>query len=119
MKTIRNRDVELINSKSKLPYKGFVYFIGNFKQGYVKIGYSEDPVTRLNNIQTGCPFKVKLFFLLNKPKKAEVEFHNKFSFCNSYGEWFYLKGSLLTYVMNAMGLRENPVKQSKRVRVRR
>lgn len=72
----------------------FVYFIKSMsKPTYTKIGHSMDPEKRLNDLQTGCPFELKLVGCIKcgNPQKAqqlEYHLHRRFRSQRAYGEWF-------------------------------
>ena len=70
-----------------------VYIIGNRKEGYYKIGVSNNPEKRLNSVQTGCPFRIELINVYEETKqwpayRLEHELHIAFRAYNTYGEWF-------------------------------
>lgn len=67
---------------------GFVYFIGNYNFGFVKIGYSKCPERRIKEIQTGCPFSVCILGKLAGTPSYEKELHKKFQCERTNGEWF-------------------------------
>ncbi len=73
---------------------GYVYFI-KMQEGaehlmYVKIGYSKDVGTRLQDLQVGSPFELVLLrkiFSENAPE-LEKEMHAKYAQYRARGEWF-------------------------------
>ena len=70
----------------------FLYVIGA-DDGPVKIGISNNPVGRLAAIQTGCPFKVSLWFVRALPTRDravmhERAIHNDYRSHRTSGEWF-------------------------------
>lgn len=72
----------------------FIYFIGNVTEGYLKIGFSNTPEERLRAIQTGCPFKINLYYKHEAPISVETLLHKRYKNLNSYGEWFHFEGQL-------------------------
>ena len=67
----------------------FVYFISDGK--YVKIGVSNNPVTRLKSLQTAHPlelFIVKLFDVGDNAFEIESFFHKAFANKSVRNEWF-------------------------------
>lgn len=66
-----------------------IYFIegGN----YTKIGVSDNPKKRLNELQTGNPFDLKIKFLTDGEYEKESRIHKALSLYRVKGEWFYLK----------------------------
>jgi hypothetical protein len=78
------------------PMKGYVYFIGNKENGYVKIGYSLNPVKRRNMLQTSCPFPLEIIYLLNGdvPMERRIQKVFKQYKTDSKNEWFNITGDL-------------------------
>ena len=72
----------------------YVYFIGNYHFGFVKIGYSSCPERRLKQIQTGCPFNVSILGKMNGNAKKEKELHRKFQKNKTKGEWFVISDEI-------------------------
>lgn len=73
------------------PGQGFVYFayIGADAPVYVKVGFSKyDPRKRLKNLQTGCPFPIKLLGFVIGHKVQEEELHDVLRGYRVQGEWF-------------------------------
>lgn len=66
-----------------------VYFAGDLDQGYVKVGFSCKVEWRMAGIQTGCPFKVKLFGVIQAPQRVERALHRYLQPWRSQGEWFH------------------------------
>lgn len=69
---------------------GKVYFIGCNRMG-IKIGYTKnDPSKRLKQLQTGCPYKLELLYVINNAdKETESYYHRVFSsYLNINGEWY-------------------------------
>lgn len=64
-----------------------VYFIGNIKYNFIKIGTSNDPNKRLKELQTGCPFQLELIHTTKN--YSEKELHEKFKEEKMNGEWFH------------------------------
>ena len=72
-----------------------LYILGNKQYSFYKIGISNTPYKRKKNIQTNCPFEIKLFLTIetnNKISDKELErlIHNKLAEFNTCGEWFKL-----------------------------
>lgn len=78
----------------------FIYFIGNLKEEICKIGTSVEPEKRLNEIQTGCPYKLSI---LKTVKGGGIEneriYHNRFEMYYMRGEWFRITGKLKEFLM--------------------
>jgi hypothetical protein len=78
------------------PETGGVYA---FQAGrFVKIGRSNNIAKRLAALQTSHPQVMKLVAVLSPDTDQETAFHKQFASCRAYGEWFYLRGSLLNAV---------------------
>ena len=76
---------------------GYVYFIGNFDSGFVKIGMTNADngvLDRMKSIQTGCPFDLSLLATIKctivSPYRVEKDLHRAFSLFRKAGEWFAL-----------------------------
>ena len=68
-----------------------LYIIQSYKTGAIKIGVSCDLKNRLRNIQTGCPYKIKVLLVLKDMGSIEKSLHSKlkkWSTRASGGEWF-------------------------------
>jgi hypothetical protein len=73
------------------PSTGFVYFaaIGDPYITHVKIGFtSKNPVARLRNLQTGCPFKMRLLGFVFGNEGREIDLHDVLENYRCEGEWF-------------------------------
>lgn len=58
-----------------------------------KIGSTKNSVTkRIQSLQTGCPYEIKLIgkFESNFGQIVERTFHNRYIYCKTHGEWFSL-----------------------------
>lgn len=62
------------------------------KERYYKIGKSYNPQTRLQSIQTGSPFRVKLWrtYEVSNDNKIEQDIHKLLAPARKNGEWFHL-----------------------------
>lgn len=69
-----------------------IYFIQS-KQ-YVKIGFSDNPESRLRDLQTGSPHKLKLLATMPGCYQTETELHKVFADRRINGEWFRYDGML-------------------------
>lgn len=65
-----------------------VYIIVNEKELICKIGFSKDPSARLINLQTGCPYPLKLERIIDGDINKERELHKVFDKFRLEGEWF-------------------------------
>ena len=71
------------------------YFIRDTLTGYIKIGTSIDPQSRMKTLQTGCPGKLELVATTRIP---EFRIHEKFKDACTRGEWFSPNPELLNYI---------------------
>lgn len=60
---------------------------------FVKIGYTRDIPSRMESIQTGCPFQVKLIICFSylteaAAREQEKSLHFRFKPFHIHGEWF-------------------------------
>lgn len=77
---------------------GYVYFMKNKYNGYVKIGFTNNIASRLNNIRSICKNyfgeidAIELLGLVDtsfiKPVEFENFLHKKYKHYNVFGEWF-------------------------------
>jgi hypothetical protein len=74
-----------------------IYFIQS-KQ-YVKIGFSDNPESRLKELQTGSPVKLKLLGTMPGCFQTESELHKIFSHKRTNGEWFRYDGFLKSCII--------------------
>jgi hypothetical protein len=58
--------------------------------GYVKIGRARNVAARMHELQTGCPFELKLLAVLSTNPEDETSFHRRFARDRRHGEWFAL-----------------------------
>ena len=75
-----------------------VYFIRDTLTSMVKIGYSDDPWSRLGAIQSYCPGELRLVGLEEGGAAREAELHLQFAPFRERGEWFACAGSLARYI---------------------
>lgn len=78
---------------------GFIYFIEC--EGYVKIGLTANHVTeRVAQMQTGCPFELKLLKVIvsRNMRRDEGVIHEMFGQYRHRGEWFKLPPAAMALV---------------------
>jgi Meiotically up-regulated gene 113 len=83
----------------------FVYFIYNQDSNAIKIGWARNVQTRLAELQTASPIKLKLLktIQLETPTEAqslEKQLHRHFAQLRIQGEWFQADPALHEFVMN-------------------
>jgi DNA-binding XRE family transcriptional regulator len=76
---------------------GFVYAVGD-QTGRVKIGWSGDPLRRLNKIGSDCSSAVTLLGLIPATRAQEAEIQVLLNPWKVNREWFYLKGPVKAFV---------------------
>ena len=57
-----------------------------------KVGISRDPYKRLAQLQTGCPFRLSLYYgdlASDAAVRDEKEIHRRLSLFTTAGEWFW------------------------------
>jgi len=69
--------------------KGWVYLIANETAGTLKIGYSNNPERRLQALQTGSPYPLKMLKCIPGDKRLEHQLHRQFWNHHILNEWFY------------------------------
>ena len=92
-----------------------IYIIAAYTKGPVKIGFSHHPPSRLKEIQTGNPDKLRLCGSLSLNKKIEVELiekiihsHLKDNNLHLRGEWFNISVKTALSILQTFPLcREN------------
>ena len=82
----------------------YIYFILDKDNSVVKIGISNNPSYRLNQIVTGNPFDLVIIGKIKGSQKEEKYLHTHFREFNKKNEWFYytneFKDELLIYLLN-------------------
>jgi len=56
--------------------------------GLIKIGFTEDPTSRMRDLQAGSPVSLRLLALGRGDGNIERLFHSTFSTSRRHGEWF-------------------------------
>ena len=76
---------------------GYVYFVTD-GHGHMKIGKAENPIKRLKGLQTGNPYDLEFYELIEVPKFEHLVFtafdlekvmHEKFQKFKIRDEWFF------------------------------
>ena len=82
-------------TKSK---EGFVYYIQEEMDGNIKIGWSEDPIKRLQQHQTSNSRELRMLVYVKGSPDYEREIHSKFQTSKTTGEWFKPDKRLLVHI---------------------
>lgn len=78
---------------------GKVYFIATEDMKYCKVGWSRNPCSRLDQIKVCSPFKINLIATIDDPERTrELYYHQLFANERMNGEWFYVTGSLRSFL---------------------
>ena len=72
----------------------YIYVIANLEFKVCKIGFSNNVHSRLTQIQTGCPFPLKIYKMFKGTMKQEKRLHQKYKDFRLSGEWFRFDGIL-------------------------
>ena len=76
-----------------------IYFIQCGENGPVKIGYTDGDVqARLAQLQTGCPYRLRLLWVYDGQDYTEQEIHYRFEGERVRGEWFHFSESLYNFI---------------------
>ena len=73
-----------------------IYFIK--ADNRIKIGYANNPIKRISNIQTSCPFILDVLFIIDGHYTKEQELHKMFITNRLNGEWFEYSDSIKNYI---------------------
>lgn len=79
----------------------YVYVMANIDNEICKIGHSTNPLKRVKEVQTGCPYKLDLIFMIKGSPALEKKLHIKYSKLRMNGEWFSFKDELKSNILNA------------------
>lgn len=88
-----NKAEEIENSlKGKV-----VYFIGNRNHSVVKIGRTKNVFKRLKNVQTGCPYNLKILGCIETQKNGRkmYQYYRRYQL---RGEWFELSDRIDSFL---------------------
>lgn len=83
---------------------GRIYLIAAEGTQFVKIGYSENPIFRLAELQTGCPHFLRIVDTWQGDIEAERRIHNRLKSYRGMGEWFNIPSDDLTKVCASIEL---------------
>lgn len=91
-------------SVKKDKQNAYVYVVGNKEMNICKIGFSNNVFKRLSAIQTGCPFKLEIFCVVEGSVQTERKLHKKYDYLRLNGEWFKYEGLLKQSVENTQSV---------------
>ena len=75
-----------------------IYFIQCGENGPIKIGQSDNPKERLEQLQTGSPYKLKLLWVYKGDQFTEQEIQDKFTLLHIRGEWFKPSKDIFNFI---------------------
>lgn len=81
-------DTRYGKKRKEKEYDGYIYFIQGLCGGAIKIGYSQEPIKRLNQLQTGYPDTLTILMMIPGNKDLEQQLHEEFYEYKLKGEWF-------------------------------
>src|SRR5262245_24163164 len=79
-----------------------IYFIHNVRSAAVKVGCSDDPKSRLAQLQTGCPDLLELLGCIPGDERTETALHRVFRRYHLRGEWFRADAALLILIRSLL-----------------
>jgi len=99
-KKIDKSEVNIISKNNHMNRQGFVYLMRNKRNGYTKIGFSNNPEFREKTLQSEEP-EIKLLCKFKSIFSEEYWLHHEFKSKRLRGEWFDLNDSdiqsIITY----------------------
>jgi predicted GIY-YIG superfamily endonuclease len=78
--------------------EGFVYYIQEEMDGNIKIGWSDDPIKRLQQHQTSNSRELRMLVYVKGSQEYERKTHSKFQSSKTTGEWFKPDKRLLVHI---------------------
>lgn len=76
----------------------FVYFAAAADAGLVKIGHSVSPVSRVNELRTGCPYPLSLQGTMIGGPEQERAVHAIFAKQKFRSEWFRMSSDIQEFI---------------------
>ncbi len=77
---------------------GYVYFAQMENTGPIKIGFSNDPYSRIANLNTSSPYPIKLLYFTPACRDDEKELHRVYYRYNIRNEWFHPHESIFKLI---------------------
>lgn len=99
----RERDARV---RASLDMEGYVYYAGELGSETVKIGFSQNPWARLNDLRVTNP-RLEILATERATMAREKDRHLEFRECRTAGEWFTLTPTLKSLI-HALGRRHKP-----------
>ena len=91
----------------KKHHQHIVYALTSDGDEYLKIGRTKNIRNRLNNIQSGCPFRLTILrtFKTETPRECENYLLTNLSHCHLRGEWFKPSEEDITFILDHFDLK--------------
>lgn len=86
--------------KEKSKQSGYIYLMLDEVNGFIKIGYSKNPLHRERTLQSEKP-TIKLIFKAQASLKFEKEMHEFFSEYRVRGEWFNVEPNVIIEIIDS------------------
>lgn len=86
----------------------WVYFVRRGTSGGVKIGYAENPHSRMRGMQTANEDELFLLGAIKGGREVEQELHRRFAAGRKRGEWFHATPELLAFIEGVTRSQEQP-----------
>jgi hypothetical protein len=80
-----------------------IYVIRNDRDGFLKIGFSDDPMKRLKQLQTATPYKMELVAVFEGERDLEAAIHRHLRHHRLSGEWFAWSWTVTELVRRLQG----------------
>jgi hypothetical protein len=92
-----------VTKAARLDRKGIpttnLYFVQtDCAEGHIKIGVGANVIYRIAQMQTGCPYTLKLLKIVRNASHFEKALHAEFAADNLHGEWFRKTDRLLQVI---------------------
>ena len=75
-----------------------IYFVQCGKNGPIKIGCTGNVEERIAQMQTCCPYELRLLWQIQGDKNDEAEIHERWKHERIRGEWFRPSRKLLVFI---------------------
>ena len=87
---------------TKLPNNGigYVYAVKAVGSPFVKIGWSKEPISRMNTGATWCPHPVDLYLVIEGDKDRERAIQRDLRQQRHHREWYLLNEYSTNYLLN-------------------
>lgn len=93
-----------VDNRPKAPKKGFVYLLRNIDNNKYKIGYTKNPLQRIEQLSSISGGTLEYVHKISTEdcEGIESQLHQEFSSFNHLGEWFVFRDENIADVINLM-----------------